>query len=234
MIDLLSLGASKEFHQQVDQINAFINENSIYKVDAKFWANRGNPANYAADLIAHAKDPSNEPAHMECSTRSNLMARVLNVLGFKTRIVALFSTDETYGSHSFLEVMNPETGRWETYDPTFNVYWRKEGGGDRISLAELAEVIDEIEPCGPTGCGWDYVNREGARIIRLKNLLDIIAIEDKRGGVKFAVYTSRADLNRTYSKGGKQGKFCEVQAKRCEYGLFDIREYSTYAPGLHR
>jgi len=47
---------------------------------------------------------------MECSTRTSLMSEILQKLGYDTRVVAVFDTNETLTSHSFLEVMDPETG----------------------------------------------------------------------------------------------------------------------------
>ena len=32
----------------------------------------------------------------------------------------------------------------------------------------------------------------------------------------------------------KQGTFCEVEAKRCKDGFYDIRKYGNYAAGLLR
>jgi hypothetical protein len=37
-----------------------------------------------------------------------------------------------------------------------------------------------------------------------------------------------------YRKGSKHGTFCQVEAKRCKNGFFDITKYSTYAAGLPR
>jgi hypothetical protein len=76
--------------------------------------------------------------------RSNLMSAVLEKLGYETRIIALFDTDdEGLRSHTFLEVRNPETGRWETQDPDFDLYWISKSSGLRVSLAEAAEDLSK-------------------------------------------------------------------------------------------
>jgi hypothetical protein len=130
--------------------------------------------------------------------------------------------------------MNPETGRWETQDPDYDIYWRSKKSAERISLADAAEAIGEIEPCGRESCSWDHVSREGIRAEKLIDYLDIISITVKQKAIRYALYTSRADLSTTYSKGLKQGAFCQVEAKRCKDGFFDITKYSTYAAGLPR
>ena len=64
--------------------------------------------------------------------------------------------------------------------------------------------------------------------------LDIIGITDKKADIRYALYTSRANLASIYRKGRKSGLFCEVEAKRCKQGFFDIRIYSSYAAGMPR
>lgn len=234
IITTLGLVDTPDFHQQMDKVRIFINDNSIHKIDQAFWANHGNTAALAGGMLAHAKRLSTEPVHMECSTRSNLMTRILGALGYETRIIAIFNSRTNLQSHSFLEVMNPETGRWETQDPDYDIYWRSKTSEERISLADTADAIGEIEPCGRERCGWDHVSREGIRAEKLIDYLDIVSIAAKQKAVRYALYTSRADLSATYSKGPKRGTFCQVEAKRCKHGFFDITKYSTYAAGLPR
>lgn len=234
IITLLGLADAPDFHQQIDKVRTFINDNSIHKIDASFWANHGNAAALAGGVLAYAKRLSTEPVHLECSTRSNLMTRILGALGYETRIVAIFNSRTNLKSHSFLEVMNPENGRWETQDPDYDIYWRSKKSAERISLADAAEAIGEIEPCGRESCSWDHVSREGIRAEKLIDYLDIISITARQKAIRYALYTSRADLSTTYSKGPKQGAFCQVEAKRCKDGFFDITKYSTYAAGLPR
>ena len=233
IVSLLDLPATPDFHQRIDKVRIFINDNSIHRIDEAFWASRGTEA-YAAGVLAHAKGLSTEPVHMECSTRSNLMTRILDALGYDTRIVAIFNSRTNLKSHSFLEVMNPETGRWETQDPDYDLYWQSKNSAERISLADKAEAIEKIEPCGRESCGWHHVSREGIRAEKLLNYLDIISVTAKRKTLRYALYTSRADLSTMYRKGSKHGTFCQVEAKRCKNGFFDITKYSTYAAGLYR
>ena len=234
IVTMLHLADIPDFHQRMDNVRIFINDNSIHKIDRAFWANHGNPAAFAGGLLAHAKRLSTEPVHMECSTRSGLMTRILGALGYETRIVAIFNSRTNLKSHSFLEVMNPETGRWETQDPDYDIYWRRKMSAERISLADTAEATGEIEPCGRESCGWNHVSREGIRAEKLIDYLDIISITAMQKAIRYALYTSRANLSTTYSKGPKQGAFCQVEAKRCKHGFFDITKYSTYAAGLLR
>lgn len=231
---MLDLAAVRDFHRRLDTVRTFINDNSVHKIDKAFRANRGNADAFAAGMLAHAKGSAAEPVHMECSTRTNSMNRILKELGYDTRIVAIFNSKTNLRSHSFLEVMNPETKRWETQDADYDIYWRSKGSDRRISLADAAQSIDDIEPCGRNECGWTHVSREGIKAEGLMKYLDIISITAKQKAIRYALFTSRADLNRTYTKGSKQGSFCEVEAKRCRHGFYDITRYSSYEPGLPR
>lgn len=234
IISMLDLAAVRDFHRRLDTVRTFINDNSVHKIDKAFRANRGNADAFAAGMLAHAKGSAAEPVHMECSTRTNSMNRILKELGYDTRIVAIFNSKTNLRSHSFLEVMNPETKRWETQDADYDIYWRSKGSDRRISLADAAQSIDDIEPCGRNECGWTHVSREGIKAEGLMKYLDIISITAKQKAIRYALFTSRADLNRTYTKGSKQGSFCEVEAKRCRHGFYDITRYSSYEPGLPR
>ena len=102
-------------------------------------------------------------------------------------------------------------GRWETQDADYGIWWQNLKG-DRVSLADYAEKPEEIVPCSAKGCDW-------SRAKRLKQYLDIISVTDKSTGERYAIYTTRANLHRIYTKGNKRGLFCEVEAKRCTDGF---------------
>jgi hypothetical protein len=232
IIAFLELDSMPEFHPRLDKIRTFINDNSVHRIDQAFWANKANSDAFAAGLLAHAKG-SAEPIHMECSTRTNVMGQILETLGYETRVIAIFDSHTNLKSHSFLEVLNPESGHWETQDADYDIYWRRKASSERISLADEAEFVEGIEPCGRNGCGWENRSREGMRPTNLKRYLDIISITADQKASRYTLYTSRTDLSRTYSKRGKQGAFCQVEGKRCKQGFYAIRKQSTSAPGVN-
>jgi hypothetical protein len=229
IIAMLDLRATPDFHDRLDKVRTFINDHSIHKLDGAFWRNQGNPAAFADGLLAHVKGLAAEPVHMECSTRTNLMQLILQALGYETRIVALFDSNTNLSSHSFLDIMNPKTKRWETQDADYDIYWRSLSSGKRISLADSAESIDDIEPCGRNDCGWDHESQEGIRAKRLIDYLDIISITAKQKAFRYTLYTSRADLKRIYSEAGRQGTFCEIESKLCKHGFYQITKSPLYA-----
>ena len=144
-------------------------------------------------------------------------------MGYCTRTLAAFNTAKNLQAHTLLDVLNPETGEWESQDPFYDVYWKSASGDSRISVTEGAQALDAIMPCSREQCGWDYVSPEGRPIRKMSSLLDIIAVINRVSDIRFAVFTERADLERVYSVGSRTGKFCEIARKRCRDGFYDIR-----------
>jgi hypothetical protein len=182
----------------------------------------GNSVAFADGVIPHARDDSLERVHMECSTRANLFGRVLRRMGYETRTIGLFKTKGRYTSHTFLDVLNPETKEWETQDADYDLYWVSNSSGERVSLAEAAGDLDAVTPCGRNSCGWDLVSRDGNSPKSLVKLLDILSVTSKERDIRYSVYTPRADLKRSFEIGGKTGTYCEVMPKRCRDGFRPI------------
>jgi hypothetical protein len=189
-----------------DAARAFIKKNSIHKTDEGF--KRGG---YAKKLIAFAKGEATEPPHMECATRTNLLNHVLKEMGYRTRKISIFDTETNLRSHTFLDVWNDDSQRWQTHDPDRDIWWR-DRTGQSVSLVDYAERLEEIEPCSPEGCGWKQAEK-------LRSKIDIISVTDQQRGKRYVVYTSRANLMAIYTKGNRRGVFCEVEPKRCADGF---------------
>jgi hypothetical protein len=218
---------SSDFRHRVDAVRTFINDHSQDKIDAAFRAMDGDGAAFSDGILAHAHDPSIERVHMECSTRANLMGRVLRRMGYETRTIALFKTKGKYSSHTFLDVLNPATGRWETQDPDYDLYWISNSSHDRVSLAEAAENLDDLIPCGRESCSWAHVSREGNAAKSIIDKLDILSVTSKEHDVRYSVYTTRADRKQTFDIHGAIGTYCEVMAKRCRDGFRPVGQAAS-------
>jgi hypothetical protein len=95
----------------------------------------------------------NGPAPIvECSARATAMLTLLAELGIDSRLIFLYAgIEESIAEHTELEVFNPDTGRWEISDPTYNVYFVDSVTGDRASIAALVFAPDgSMIPC--EGC----------------------------------------------------------------------------------
>jgi hypothetical protein len=236
LINLINSPAHADFHHRVDDVRTFVSNHSVHKIDSAFYEIRDgrSPYSFAHAVIAHAKDSSVERVHMECASRADLMADILNQMGYEVQKVALFDTHDMaqLASHAFLEVLNPETKKWEAQMPDYNVYWRSISSHERISISEDAENLADVEPCWSTSCGWHHRSSEGLEVQGLLDYFDIISVNWTRdeGHPVYSVYTQRADLGRIYTpeqisayvKNRKGGRFCEAIPYFCRDGLFAI------------
>ncbi|MFD0988350.1 hypothetical protein [Methyloligella solikamskensis] len=236
VVALGDLAREEEFHAKLDRMRDFINDHSDHRMGKEFWRlhAQADGIGYLQRIRAHAEGESDEPAPMDCSTRSNLMSKMLQDQGYETRIVALFDTDKTTRSHTVVDILNPETGRWETQDPDYDLFWKSTKTGERISIADESGDLDAILPCGPTHCGWDNVGRDGQKATTVKLMLDIIGITRKGKDVRYAVYSPRANLDATFEQGGEKGRFCEVHEKRCRDGFVAIGGHAALEQKLYR
>jgi hypothetical protein len=221
VIGLMMLPEQLKPEERFDAVRQFIHRNSRHSNDAEFRKLLGKMDLMAEGMIAYATGHRTEPIHLLCGARSNLMASVLQKLGYETRIIALFDTDDKeLRSHTFLEVMNPKTGRWETQDPDFDLYWTDKRSGVRVSLAEAAEDLSNLEPCHRSDvCGWELNDSEGKSASDLRDLLDIVCFTDEAKGERFCRFTTRGEPHRIFTRNGDSGKFCELMPTRCAQGF---------------
>lgn len=221
IVALLDLPADAKHQAVFDAVRGFVNDHSQHAIDAEFYADWPYPHLLAEKVVAHAEGTRTEPAHMECSTRSALTAGILNELGHTTRRIDVYDAG-VLNSHTFLEVLNPETRRWETQDPDYDVAWRKTDGGERVSITDASGDLARIEPCGRAGCGWTIASRENTKAEALKELLDFIVVRWPDKELRYTIYTPRAEPDRIYSYRSKEGRFCDVLAKNCRDGFFPV------------
>lgn len=141
---------------KVDAVRDFVFKNSVH-ADHDFEQDI-HPYD-TGGVIQALLDTSNglrEPMALMCSSRSNAMTGILDQMGYASRQVHVFSPAP--GSHTFLEVENPEDGRWYIQDPDYNLFWINAMSGDRLGLGEiLTTPLDEVLPCrAPGDCSWEY------------------------------------------------------------------------------
>jgi hypothetical protein len=198
-----------------DAVRAFVFDHSVHDVDDPEFDELRRHLAFTTALMARATGARAKPVPMECATRSNAMGAMLRELGYQTRQVAMFDTDSPIlRSHTFLDVLNPDTGLWESQDPDRNLYWWNPTTKTRASLFDGAEsALLSLEPCPSDGCGWD----DGS--LELHRLLDVLTLVDKEAGTKRSIYTSRAKPDGPFEIKGLRGSFCEVMAKRCADGF---------------
>ena len=151
LVEVSGVDALHSFHQQVDAAREFINANSQHNMNDEFYAEWHHVDVLKQGVLAHAKGQTAKLQPLECSTRSRLLADMLRVLGYRVRTIHLYS-EGLVESHTFIDVLNPASGRWETQDADYNTYWQSKSG-ERVSIVDVAANPKAYVPCGPDTCG---------------------------------------------------------------------------------
>lgn len=143
----------------IDLVMWFVNYHSIEAIDAWHNENWNNAELVFSGMVnVHDGDRTQLP-HLSCGPRSVAMARILKEFGIKSRQIGMF-TDDTANllGHQVIEVMNPDSGHWETYDPTWNVHYFDRRSGKRVPVVDIVfGDLNFVVPSTSDGLamGWD-------------------------------------------------------------------------------
>ena len=199
-----------------DTLRHFVHTQSRQLPDAE---NRtlGDVKAITSAIIDYAEGRRAEPPHLICGARAHVLVDLYRRLGYRARLVFVFDTDQSdMSAHTFVDVFNPATEKWESEDPTYDIHWRQVSSTDRTSIFDSAEDIGAIEPCGPTKCGWDIISDEGSSVGDLRDLIDVVAVANDAENVQSTRFTSRAKPDKVLSFHGRTGRFCEIMKGRCD------------------
>lgn len=96
-------------------------------------------------------------------------------------------------------------------------YWTNQSSGDRVSLAEVAENLDDLEPCGRSNCGLDLVSRDGNSPNTWSKSLTSYQSQamSATSAIRFTLRWPTCSRSCTY---------CEVMEKGCRDGVHPIAE----------
>lgn len=141
----------KDFKSHTEQIN-FIREwifnNSIGEGDTNY-VNAFNTPKVIEDLFLASEKQEKKPA-LTCGPRAFAMEQILMMLGYQTRFVSIYFVNyypDQIGSHSYVEVFNPDTKHWEINDPLNNIYYI-DSSGRKLNTLEISYMHpNDFKPC---------------------------------------------------------------------------------------
>lgn len=149
--DVYNFFKDKKFNnntEQIDFIRDWIFNNSIGTGDTNSL--NAFQTNITIENLFLASKKEKEKPALSCGPRSLVMEQILIMMGYKCRFVSIFFTgyySNQLGSHSFIEVYNPDTKHWEISDPLNNVYYI-DSLGKRLNTIEISYMKKgEYSPC---------------------------------------------------------------------------------------
>lgn len=157
LIQVMNLPQDANPAQMADYVRGFIWRNSTHNIDDEFRSHWGNTPLIVSKMIAYTQGERADPPHMECSSRSGLVQTILESLGYRVRSVDIYRHAANFPGHSFIEMMNPQTQRWEIIDTDYNLFWIR-ADKVRAGIADIvaANTQDDVTPCRTSEqCGWD-------------------------------------------------------------------------------
>ena len=146
----------------IDSVRQFVYENSEHK--EPFHKKKWNSILMVKLMIARYKNRSNPPPHMTCGPRARSMAAILDTLGIKSYLVQVYTDNyDTFASHTFLDVYNSDTAKWEAHDPDYNLIYL-DSDNNRVDAKQLISTdLDKIRPVYDIDNakikGWNDTNR---------------------------------------------------------------------------
>ncbi len=213
----------KSFHTLTDTVRSFVHKNSIHAIDDEFYAHWKDAPLMMEKLVTYAQNKTGAPPHLECSTRTKLAETILQSMGYDTRSIDVFKQGNKFLSHSFYEVLNPETGRWEVHDPDFDLFWRHIKTGKRASITDLIkDEFSNFEPCWKTDqCGAEFLSqRTMDHITEFETRFGLASIIDRKRNLRpLLVNTKRFDLEKAFDVKGTSLTYCEYREKNCRQDI---------------
>jgi len=150
-------GDEKQETGKILKIMVFVNSNSEHLIDQEHAKYAFDPVEVLERMSDYSSGKSKQKPHLSCGPRADAMKSLLDAACIVSRRVHVYSnTEGGISSHTFLEVMNPDSNRWECWDPDFNVFFLDPEGA-KVGIAELIQGdCEKITPCSPDGIqGWD-------------------------------------------------------------------------------
>ncbi|HEU4839551.1 MAG TPA: hypothetical protein VFS88_09120 [Micavibrio sp.] len=213
--DLSGVEKAEGFHAKIDLLSAYVHDNSVHHIDDEYYQDRKNKPRALDKFLAHARGQDGKRPHMECYSRSSLLIPLVRKLGFDARMINIFKYEPGYPGHVVVEVKNPDTDKWEVYDPSYSIFWKNEKTGARASAKDIvAQEGFPFTPCYADGhCGY---NRKGQIRPPSEDLKEFygyaVVMNDEREGE--IVYNNPARFDTAKPPAGENKAFCDWGGKR--------------------
>lgn len=225
IISLMAFPEDANFHDKIDYIREYIASHSEININEEFYSIWRSQEKILSTFIAGIKKERDTFVPLECATRTGIMQGILLNLGYNVRTLYVYNAHtEALAGHVILDVFNPDTGKWESQDSRYDLYWKNIETGQRVSFVDIIGKADKHQPCNTQKCGWAIVSHEGEVAETLRNHLSIVSVVNKQKGVRQSFYDPKIlSPDKRFSLNGQSGTFCELVEKNCRQGFIPVR-----------
>lgn len=146
---------------QIDGVRKWVNSNSTHDESipmdtSTVFTNPDVTVNRCFDFSTTGGKAPN----LSCGPRAFAMRKILLHLGYETRVVTVFLPNYSptaLSSHTFLEVLNPETNTFEIQDPDHNIVYVSTENNRRLNMLNICGMdTSEFYPVkSKVLYGWD-------------------------------------------------------------------------------
>lgn len=161
--ELSAYFSQKSFANQTEKIDfarEWVASSSVH--DDRYDASKPpNTTELLRKLFVASQGKASKPG-LTCGPRALLLERIFLAWGLRVRLVSIFFVNalpDEIGSHTYLEVLNPDNDRWEAVDPDNNLYYTDEAGRRLSTLEISARSKDKVIPVRDAG-------RRGRQLLR--------------------------------------------------------------------
>ncbi len=198
---------------EIKSLRHCIFKNSVFSDDKEFeslWKNKIAMAKWLRSSVAKERD-SFPP--MECSYRSGTLVSMLRSVGYEAHDLVIPKNEDNFSDHVVVEVLNPDTKKWEIHDPSYDVNFISLKDKAPLNIKEMLTIDkDDYMPCNFEGkCGWHLRTDEGIDLTFNKSYWNLAYIKDQN----VLYVTKRLDVNAKRPVYGENLSYCEWRAKWC-------------------
>lgn len=209
------------FHQKIDHIRAYIIAHSELNMNDEFYSIWRSHEKILSTFLAGIKKERDTFVPLECATRTGIMQDIAKNLGYDVRTSYAYNgLNSKLEGHVLIDLLNPETGKWESQDPRFDLYWINKTTKERASFVDIVGQTDIFEPCNAQKCGWDIISSENEVAERLRDYTSIVTTVDKKNKIRKTTFdANQIPADKQFTLNNQKGTYCDLIEKNCRNGF---------------
>lgn len=154
---------------------------------------------------------------------ADLFQKLLALQDLNFRTVTGFVHAEGYPEYSFIEVLNPDTQKWEIHDVNYNIYYKGNETGEKLGTRRVFLAgFENVQACrtdknGKETCGWDMRAKDSKRTGEVQKFWGAAVIQDPRTKTNtLHINAEGFPFADTELVAGEEKTFCQYREKFCK------------------